>query len=168
MYDGGNEVSVDGGGAVTYMDSCEAGDGYSMDVVADGISVMVFESVSDTISISGNLGADGGGQRTHSTYAYGGYTAFWKQTHSANDPAVTHIWITDAANAVHSGAATTNTDSDADGVSGLGGAAVIYLLWGESAGAEVDEAGFRAVVEATVDALPAAGAPAPEIGRAHV
>ena len=47
---------------------------------------------------------------------------------------------------MHSGAETTNTDSDADGVSGLGGAAVIYLLWGESAGAEVDEAGFRAVV----------------------
>jgi len=162
MYDNGNQITTGDGSQVVYTDDCAEGSAgsqsYHMDIVADGITTLTMDSMtSDRLQIDGNLGADGSGSRTNRVYHYNGYRAFWRQTHSAGDPSVTHIWITNAANPQHEDS-NANTNSDLDYISGVQGADVIYLHWGETSGAEVSEAQFQAVVQAAVDSLtPAAG-----------
>ena len=154
MYDGGNQINV-GGTRLTYTDGCTegtvGGNSFNMDIVANGISVTVFPDLTvDQVDISGNLGADGSGGKTHRSYEYNGWYAFWQQTHSTNDPSVTHVWITDSPQATHSND-NTDTNSDQDIVNGVAGYTLVYMLWGESNGVEVTEAQFHAVVEAAVD-----------------
>merc|ERR1711957_444988 len=107
-----------GGSALTYGDNCaEQNNGeqsYSMDIVSNGISVMLFDEVSPgtSVSISGNLGSDGGGAVGNGAYDYNGWHAYWKQIHSATDSSVTHLWITDAPDAEHVFESATNNDVD--------------------------------------------------------
>jgi hypothetical protein len=154
MYDGGNIVSV-GGTTLTYGDNCDTltggGQSYKMDITTNGISVWVFDSV-DAVAISGNLGADGSGARTHGSYSYKGWTGFWKQTHSANDPSVTHLWVTNAASAA-ADTTDTYTNSDADSLTNVGGASALYLFWGVPSGAQTSDAQFQAVIEAAVNSM---------------
>merc|ERR1711972_780788 len=115
-----------------------------------GISTITFNHYSwDTIRIAGNLGADGNGRRKHGHFKYKGWTAFWTQTHSAGDPSVTHVFITDAEKAQHD--PSSDTDSDDDSVSGLKGANLAYLHWGVDRGAETAESVFQDVARAAVD-----------------
>merc|ERR1711957_799122 len=118
MYDNGNVVSA-GGSALTYGDDCanqnSEGQSYSMDIVDNGISVMLFDEVGPgtSVSITGNAGADGGGSVGNGEYVYHGWHAYWKQIHSASDSSVTHLWITNAADANHVFDSSTQTDADA-------------------------------------------------------
>merc|ERR1719310_2093332 len=100
-----------------------------MDIVSDGITTMIFDSVNEQISTNGGLGADGYGARSRGSYAYSGWHAYWTQTHSAgNDPSVTHVWITNSATAI-ADTSVSDTNSDEDGVSDVDGCSLMYLLW---------------------------------------
>merc|ERR1719163_1778935 len=113
MYDTGNQVSA-GGNSLTYGDDCDTmisgSQSYSMDITTNGISVMAFDTASGDFAVTGNLGADGSGARTVGSYNYAGWRGFWKQTHSASDPSVTHLWITNSVSAV-ADTTTVSTDS---------------------------------------------------------
>jgi hypothetical protein len=156
MYDNGNQVSA-GGSALTYGDNCETqnsgGQSYSMDIVSNGISVMLFDEVGPgtSVSISGNLGSDGGGSVGSGAYDYDGWHAYWKQIHSATDSSVTHLWITDAPNANH--VFDSGTYDDTDAVNNVGGFSLMYFLWGVPGGAQTSDSQFQSVARAAVDAL---------------
>jgi len=166
MYDGGNIVTVNDN-QITYVDSCGSGNAngiqYSMDVNAAGISVLTFDNVPTPgdVRISGNLGADGSGARTHGSYTSTGWNSFWKMTHSAGDPSVVHLWLTDAPAAVPD-TTNTNTDNDADSLTNVAGYRVLYMMWGVPSGGIVSEVQFQAVVDAAVAGItPVTPAPTP-------
>ena len=143
---------------IRYVDGCSSANqgsqSYTMDIVAGGISVVAFNAGSmrsDTVGIDGNLGADGRGAVSVNTYEHDGWHAFFYQFHSAGDSSVTHMWITDAPSPQHT-ADTSNDQDYEDGVSGVQGRNVLYMLWGVQGGQQTPTSDFQAVARAVIAA----------------
>jgi len=131
MYDNGNLITVDGV-YLYYLDNCEAGtvneQSYTMSMSNAGFSVTLFSPYSSySISITGGLGADGGGFVERGSYQSGRWNGFWKVVYGESDPSVNHLWITDAPSATHK--ISTDSDKDFDELSNVRGFNVIYILW---------------------------------------
>jgi len=164
MYDGGNAIFVNDNyeGPITYSTDCAESRhqdaAFRMNINPSGISVSVFDPVPDlgggagSVRIEGNLGADGGGAVDYGAFFHFStgkqYSVFWKQVFGAGDPSVVHLWITDAENPVHD-TESSSTDNDRDGLSGVGGATVVYMMWGVQGGRKTTRAQFESVVDTT-------------------
>lgn len=161
MYDGGNEIFVNDN-PITYSTDCaESGAQdavFRMNINPSAISVSVFDPVPDlgggagSVRIEGHLGADGEGTVDYGSFFHFStgkqYSVFWKQVFDAPpDPSVVHLWITDAENPVHD-TGSPSTDNDRDGLSGVGGATVVYMMWGVQGGRQTTRAQFESVVDA--------------------
>merc|ERR1711990_586778 len=98
-----------------------AGGSYRMDI-RDSMMVLLSQNTGSddlTISISGNLGADGGGSHVASEYSSGPLTGYMTSVCAAGDPSVNHLFIIDSTvspSATHT--YDTGTNSDNDSVSG--------------------------------------------------
>ena len=115
------------------------------------------EGVTDFF-ITGNLGADSRGSTDTLTFNYGGYTAYVKRVYGAgSDPSVNHIFLVKKGGTLtHS--ASTNTDNDADRLSGLetllnedGEAPFYYMLFAAEQGGFIDDDTMRNIVTYTVE-----------------
>ena len=169
MYDNGNCISVPANptasstsscssipNKVTYIQNCGEqivnGQSYSMSMKNDGISVVYFASYTEnTISINGNLGADGSGSLASGSYTYNGWKGFWKVTWGqhdkhGNDPGVNHLWITNAPNAVHNFA--SSTDHDYDQLTDVNGYNVVYLMWGTPSPTRSSDSAMQQLIQA--------------------
>ena len=163
MYDDGNCISVPATSTastscssitnkVTYLQNCGEqtvnGQSYSMSMKNDGISVVYFASYTEnTISINGNLGADGGGSIASGSYTYNGWKGFWKVTWGqGSDPGINHLWITNGPNAFH------NFDStklyDYDQLLDVNGYKVVYLMWGTAVGTRSSDSAMQQLIQA--------------------
>ena len=166
MYDNGNCISVPANSTafsasscrsipnkVTYLQNCGKGSvngqSYSMSMKNDGISVVFFASYTEnTISINGNLGADHYGSLASGSYTYNGWKGFWKVTWKgqSNDPGVNHLWITNAPNAVHNFA--SSTDHDYDQLTDVNGYKVVYLMWGTPTRTRSSDSAMQQLIQA--------------------
>merc|ERR1711907_767986 len=88
---------------------------------------------------------------------YPGWTAFWKVIYG-NDPAIVHVWVTNAPHPVHD--PNTNTNEDFDALRNVeGGSTVIYLHWGEDEhrnspnGRNIQASEFHAVINAAIQGV---------------
>ena len=159
MYDGGNCITVPGSSSsgcqsnrLTYLQNCGEqivnGQSYSMSMKNNGISVVCFASYTEnTISINGNLGADGSGSLASGSYTYNGWKGFWKVTWGqGSDPGINHLWITNAPNAFH------NFDStklyDYDQLLDVNGYKVVYLMWGTAVGTRSSDSAMQQLIQA--------------------
>merc|ERR1719272_2220889 len=92
MYDSGNTIAVNGD-TITYVaDGAGSAGGtpYNMVINAAGITVTTFANVPSPggLTITGNLGADGSGSKTHGSYSTGGWNGFWTLNSGAGDPSL--------------------------------------------------------------------------------
>merc|ERR1719498_900488 len=167
MYDGGNQIttSLCGSQLSPYTDNMEviasdcfgAGGSYMMDI-RNSMMVLLSHNTGHadlTISISGNLGADGGGTHVGSEFSSGPLTGYMTSVCAAGDPSVNHLFIFDGTlspSATHT--YDTNTNSDNDSVSGIGaGSPVLYILYSSTSGGCHSDAQHRAIFEAAVATL---------------
>jgi len=167
MYDGGNIISTSACSHITpYSDNMNEvssncfgpGGSYKMDL-RNSMMVLLSHNTgtSDlTLSISGNLGADNGGAHVASKYDSGSLTGYMTSVCTAGaDPSVNHLFVIDrtlSPHAAHNYNAAT--DSDADGVSGIGpGSPVLYILYSSTSGGCHSDAEHRVIFEAAVTAL---------------
>jgi subtilisin family serine protease len=149
MYDGGNYLGTNLGGAIEYSDGVIRShpllgtNGRYFTRKYPGLFVFVADLDGVTaFNIDGNLGADGGGSVDGAVIdaAVGdGYRAFVKRVFSAGDPSVNHMVIVpDGAQATHS--FPLNTNDDHHSVNGLGGTRIYYLLYAGANGGYIDNA----------------------------
>ena len=144
MYDTGNRIKTSlcsnqlapyTDGMVPIPSECfGAGGTYMMDVRSSMMVLLANNSDSDTltISISGDLGADGGGTRVALEFSSGPLRGF--STHvcgAGTDPTINHLFIVDASLSPGvSHQPGTGTLKDDDSVSGIGaGSRILYLLY---------------------------------------
>ena len=158
MYDGGNCITVPGSSSssctsirLTYLQNCDVGivnrQSYAMSMKNDGISVVYFASYTEhTISINGDLGADGGGSLTSGSYTYNGWKGFWKVVCCQSDPGVHHLWITNAPNAYHR--FDTSRRYDYDQLLRVNGYKVVYLMWGTRMHTRSSNSAMRQLIQA--------------------
>jgi len=163
MYDDGNCISVPATSRatdscsritnkVTYLQNCGEqtvnGQSYFMSMKNDGISVVYFASYTEnTISINGNLGADGGGSLASGSYTYNGWEGFWKVTwDQSRDPGINHLWITNAPNATHSFDSTKRYDYDQ--LLDINGYKVVYLMWGTVSRTRSTDSAMQQLIQA--------------------
>ena len=137
MYDGGNCIQVPASTSnyVRYLSSCKTGtvngQSYMMRRKNSGISVTTFWPYrKSSISIKGNLGADGKGSYAKGSYQYKGWKGFWKVVYGTKDPGINHLWVTNAPSPSHS--ISTNTNNDYDRLNNVKGYNVIYMMWATS------------------------------------
>jgi len=83
-----------------------------------------------TLTIAGNLGADGDGQIESQTMSYNGLYGFRKTVCGAGDGGIHHLWLTDDANALHRFPNYTDTDFDQLTISAQSSAAVVTYFSG--------------------------------------
>ena len=167
MYDNGNCISVpatptetthcsaiSSSMKVTYKANCETGtvngESYSMSMMNGGISLLRFQRYTkDTISINGNIGADGTGFIAGGSYTTGDWSGFWKVTWGGTtvtpDPGINHLWVTNAPSAIHTYPSSTNWDYDQ--LSNVNGYEVVYLMWGTVAGTRTSDAAMEELVQ---------------------
>ena len=167
MYDGGNQITTSlcssqlapytDDMTVVASDCFGTGGSYMMDI-RNSMMVLLSQNTGDadlTISISGNLGADGSGSHVGSEFSSGPLTGYMTSVCAAGDPSVNHLFIIDGTlspSASHT--FSTNTDSDADSVSGIGaGSPVLYILYSSASGGCHSDAEHRAIFEAAVAAM---------------
>jgi len=173
MFEDGNKVTV-GGAPLKYTDNCALvrvpntwETSHLMDFVPDGVSTMLFPqfSLGSALYIKGSLGSTQTyGPRTTGSYNYKGWKGFWRQTHPANAPSVTHLYVTSisAASAEPMG----NWDTSPEGQTSeydwfwFGSPSnlkesvmMMYFLWAVPSGAQTSESQFQSVVRAAVDAV---------------
>ena len=170
MYDNGNTIttSLCGSQLAPWTDSFSevssdcfgTGGNYRMSYTSSTGSVfgLVTQNTHSgplTITIGGNLGADGGGSRTAFQFASGTLTGYTTMTCGASDPSVNHLFIIDGGlspGAVHTHDAST--DSDADEVSGIGpGSPILYFLYSSQTGHCHSEDAHQAIFLAAAEAL---------------
>ena len=168
MYDGGNRITTslctsalapytDGMALVPSACFGEQGS-YMMDLRAS-MMVLVSQNTGNTpltITISGDLGADGGGQRVALEFTLGELTGYMTSVCAAgNDPSVNHLFIINST--LSSGAnhmVDPSTNSDNDQVSGIGvGSPIVYILYASTAGGCHSDDEHRAIFEAAALAL---------------
>ena len=114
-----------------------------------------------TISISGNLGAAGGGSHNASEFSSGDLRGYRTTVCAASgDPSVNHLFVIDASlspQALHT--VDASTDSDGDEVSGIGvRSPILYLLYSSQSGGCYTDSEHRAVFDAAAAALAAEAA----------
>jgi hypothetical protein len=138
MYDGGNVLNTDVGTQIQYTGGfLTPGDFWfgpgSQYFTAkfQGLFVMGAAGISiNTFEITGNNGADGGGQVNgdilHTTVNGQEYTIFVKRVFAAGDPTVNHIIMVPGDGTGVSHTFDTNTDNDLHTVTGLSSVSEIY------------------------------------------
>ena len=158
MYDNGNCITVPGSSSngcpsnrLTYLQNCGEGvvngQSYSMSMKNNGISVVYFSSYTEnTISINGDLGADGSGSIASGSYTYNGWKGFWKVVWNSGDPGINHLWITNAPNAYHRFDGSRRYDRDQ--LLRVNGYKVVYLMWGSPPGARSSNSAMRQLIQA--------------------
>ena len=172
MYDRGNRIttnfcpSPDSDRLMPYTDDMEVvasdcfgpGGSYKMSLETS-MMVLLSENTATrelTISISGNLGADGGGEHQAATFQSGSLRGYMTSVCSASgDPSVNHLFVIDSdmSPAVQHNV-SPNTNSDMDEVSGIGqGSPVLYLLYASASGHCHSDGEHRAIFSAAVAAL---------------
>ena len=95
-------------------------------------SVTVFRPYrKDSISINGDVGADGKGSVHKGSYGYNGWKGFWKVIYGSTgpDPALHHLFVTDAPISESNHQISTNTDKDDDTLNNVNGYNIVYLMW---------------------------------------
>jgi len=140
MYDGGNYINTNLATSIAYTNRVVtasdtqfgAGSRY-FTAKYTGLFVMAATDISiSSFSITGNLGADGGGARDGavlSTTVNGSpYTLYVKRVYSAGDPSVNHIIIVPGNGAGVSHTYATSTDDDQHTVNGLSSVRQLYYL----------------------------------------
>ena len=176
MYDGGNRITTSlcpETPLAPYTDEMQvvpsdcfgAGGSYMMDVRTSMMVVLSQNTGSQplTVSISGNLGADGGGIHVAAQYASSSgspMVGFMTSVCQAgNDPSVNHLFVIDGAaspNAVHTPGESTGTDDDS--VAGIGpGSPVLYILYASTSGGCHSDDEHQAIFDAAVAALVCSG-----------
>ena len=165
MYDGGNQITVNN--VFTNL-------GYSDNLIVNepllGVNGQYFTrkfnglfvfaadiNNIDSLVISGNLGADGGGnadasilQSTINGITYNGYV---KRVYNTSDPSVNHIFITKAlpSNNHHF---SLNTNDDMHSVYGINqNDRVYYLLYASTAGGYIDNAATLDIMNAFLQSV---------------
>ena len=139
---------------VTYKDNCAIGtvngETYEMSMMNSGISVLTFSKYKpDTISVNGNLGADGGGKLSTGSYQYNGWKGFWKVVWRARgDAGVNHLWVTNAPSAKHTFRKTNKFDWDQ--LSDISGYDVTYLMWATVPDSKTEDFAMQQLVIAVV------------------
>ena len=178
MYDGGNRITTSLCRSrlrpytenMTAVDSNCFGQGgiYMMDLRSSMMVMLTRNTHHEdlTISISGNLGADGAGVRITANFTSGPLTGFMTSVcGAAGIPSVNHLFIINGAispDAAHE--VDPSTDSDGDSVSGIGpGSPILYMLYSSTSGGckNQEERVLSAVFVAAVMALSAPDAAAP-------
>ena len=109
MYDGGNRISTSlcSDRLSPYTDNMDvvssecfgSGGSYMMDI-RNSMMVLLTQNSGTaelTVSISGNLGADGGGTHVTAEYSSGSLTAYMTSVCAAGDPSVNHLWVVDGS-----------------------------------------------------------------------
>ncbi|HKQ62313.1 MAG TPA: choice-of-anchor D domain-containing protein [Candidatus Polarisedimenticolaceae bacterium] len=164
MYDGGNLLNTDLGFAFPYSDGVvrthpavgPAGRYFTRKYPGLFVLVADLDGVS-SFSISGNLGADGGGNVDGTVLqadSFGTrYRGFVKRVYHAFDPSVNHlIIVADSPTLAHT--FPSNTNDDMHEVTGLGGThRLYYLLYAGQFGGYIDDAATQAIFEAFVERL---------------
>ena len=168
MYDGGNRITTSrcSSQLAPYTDNMEpiasdcfgAGGSYMMDMFTSMMILLSQNTGTEplTISIGGDLGADGGGSHVVSEFQSDSTLAgFMTSVCAAGDPSVNHLFVFDGGlspGATHTFDASTN--SDADGVSGIGvGSPVVYLLYSSTGGHCHSDDQHRAIFDALIASL---------------
>ncbi|HPM84515.1 MAG TPA: SdrD B-like domain-containing protein [Candidatus Anammoximicrobium sp.] len=140
MYDGGNFLNTDlaaqipyTNGVVTAADAAFGPGSRYFTAKYDGLFVLAAEDIDvNSFSISGDLGADGGGAADgavlHTNVTSHEFTLFVKRVYNAGDPSVNQIVIVpgDGSGVTHSFASDTNDDLHT--ISGLAGVRQLYYL----------------------------------------
>ncbi|NCU77329.1 MAG: hypothetical protein EBV59_10410, partial [Synechococcaceae bacterium WB7_1C_051] len=149
MYDGGNYISTNFGGNLTYSDNSitnsnlfgAGGQFFTLKIANMWVLAANTNNIS-SFSISGNNGADGSGNYDGTTFnvtvGCQTYKVMIKRVYNAGDPSINHmIIIPDLAAATHTWA--NNTDNDQHDITGLTGTTrLYYLLYAGSNGGYID------------------------------
>ena len=168
MYDSGNRITTSlcsdrispytDDMTVIPSDCFGSGGSYMMDIRTSMMVLLTQNTgVAElTISISGNLGADGGGTHVSSSFSSGSLVGYMTSVCAAgSDPSVNHLFVIDATlspNAEHT--FNPNTDSDADSVAGIGaGSPILYILYSSTSGGCHSDEEHRAIFDAAVQAI---------------
>eukprot|EP01052_Picozoa_sp_SAG31_P007963 SAG31_NODE_391_length_16344_cov_15.753339_5_plen_361_part_00 len=167
MYDVGNQIttSICSSQLAPYTDDMlevssdcfGSGGSYRMDLL-NSMMVLISHNTGDedlTITISGDLGADGQGSHAASEYTAGPLRGYMTSVCDATDPSVNHLFIIDftlSPDASHT--FDTSTNEDQDSVSGIGvGSPVVYILYSSTSGGCHSDDEHRAIFEAAVAAM---------------
>jgi serine-aspartate repeat-containing protein C/D/E len=170
MYDGGNYLSTNLNAYLTYSNGTVAasdsifgpGSRY-FTAKHPGMFTMAVENMAiDRFVISGDLGADGGGQTEGAviTTSVSGqtYTLFIKRTFNAGDPSVNHIIVVPGGTAGLSHEFDTYTNNDHHAVSGLQGRpGIYYLLVARQSGGRLSDADATSIAQQFLALIPTAG-----------
>lgn len=162
MYDGGNYLSTGLGGYLEYSDGAVRTSpllgltGRYFTRKYPGLFVLAadLDAVTELL-VTGDLGANGAGAADGATLDVvrgdRTYRAFVKRVFGAGDPSVNHMWIVpEPGAATH--AFSGNTNSDQHQLRGVSTGRVYYLLYAAAAGAYLDDAATRGILEAFLDA----------------
>ncbi len=164
MYDGGNYLGTNLGTNLNYSNNAIVSDaafgigGQYFTVKYPGLFVMAADinNVGD-FNISGNNGADGGGNMdaTLLTVSRCGntYKGFVKRVYNAGDPSINHLIIVqDNSSLNHT--YDTNTDNDWDDIAGLNtNTRIYYLLYASDNGGYINDANTLNIMNAFLDAI---------------
>ncbi len=171
MYDGGNMLGSNlSTSFIPYSDgvigshSALGTSGSYFTKKHPGLFVMAADLVGATrFSISGNLGADGGGSSSGGVFTrqVGGisYKGFFKRVYGASDPSVNHLIIVqDRPGLAHEFEA--NTDRDDHRVTGLSGATrLYYLLFATNSGGLVTDQTVTQLMDSFLENIARGSAP---------
>jgi hypothetical protein len=160
MYDGGNYISTNLGGPILYSDGVvvpssvfgTTGAYFTRKYTGLWVLAADLDSV-EYFTISGNLGADGGGSADGVMLQAGGFTAFVKRVFNAGDPSVNHMIIIPDNPAAYDSFATY-TDDDFHQVNGLVQTTrIYYLLYAGANGAFIDDNAALDILSAFLNAI---------------
>ena len=175
MYDGANFINSNLGTQLAYsnntvISSAAMGSGgrYFTSVIGTNTcttaSATIFYWVGDingvsSVSITGNLGADGGGSQNSTSFTVSAngvnYTVFCSRVFGAGDPSINHLFFIPQPN----GASQTlgNTADENHVISGLAGSnRFYYMLFAGAAGVQYTDPQVTAIAQTFVNALPSA------------
>ena len=164
MYDGGNYLGTNLGTNLNYSNNAIVSDaafgagGQYFTVKYPGLFVMAADinNVGD-FNISGNNGADGGGNMDATTLTATRcgitYKGFVKRVYNAGDPSINHLIIVqDNSSLNHT--YDTNTDNDLDDLAGLNAnTRIYYLLYASANGGYINDANTLNIMNAFLNAI---------------
>jgi alpha-tubulin suppressor-like RCC1 family protein len=155
MYDNGNAINTNLAANIPYTNgvvtdgAAQFGPGsyYVTKKYPAGFFLFAaFGTAVENFSISGNLGADGGGTTMAGRLTEAGENIFFKKVYNAGDPSVNHLVFFPGAAAEITQTAAASTDDDSDSFTGVGGVQFIaYLLFAGNAGKEYSAAELTAI-----------------------
>jgi len=175
MYDGGNRLNTNLGATLQYSDnvvvnSAALGAGgryFTRYIASPGCQAgpaALFLWAGDinglsSLSITGNLGADGSGSQQLSTFTVSAngttYTVLLKRVFNAFDPSVNQMFILPQPNSATQSMGAS-TDDNLHTITGLAGVSrFYYLLYAGASGALINDAQATGIAQAFVNLLPA-------------